>query len=56
MDFELSDDLQRFRAGIRGAHSLIAVNTDPSAPIFTVADYAAAADLFDLARELPRYL
>ena len=39
-------------AGIRDAEVVIAVNTDPEAPIFGVADYGAVVDLFDLADEL----
>jgi electron transfer flavoprotein alpha subunit len=39
-------------AGIRDADVVIAVNTDPKAPIFGVADYGAVIDLFDLADEL----
>jgi electron transfer flavoprotein alpha subunit len=39
-------------AGIRDAEVVIAVNTDPEAPIFGVADYGALVDLFDLADEL----
>jgi electron transfer flavoprotein alpha subunit len=42
-------------AGIRGADTIIAVNIDPDAPIFHVAHYGAVADLFDVARALPRY-
>jgi electron transfer flavoprotein alpha subunit len=42
-------------AGMRKADTIIAVNTDPEAPIFQVAHYGAVADLFDVARELPRH-
>ena len=34
--------------GMRGAGLIIACNTDPGAPIFEVAHYAATVDLFDL--------
>ena len=43
-------------AGMRKADTIIAVNTDPEAPIFQVAHYGAVADLFDVARELPEAL
>jgi len=43
-------------AGIRGADTIIAVNTDPTAPIFHFAHYGAVADLLEVARDLPRYL
>jgi len=33
-----------FMAGVEQAHTLIAVNTDPDAPIFTYADYGVIAD------------
>lgn len=39
-------------AGIRGAETVIAVNSDPEAPIFSVADYGAVADLFEVADRL----
>jgi electron transfer flavoprotein alpha subunit len=39
-------------AGMRGADTIIAVNTDPEAPIFSVAHYGAVADLFDVAEQL----
>jgi electron transfer flavoprotein alpha subunit len=39
-------------AGMRNADTIIAVNTDPEAPIFNVAHYGAVADLFEVADEL----
>lgn len=39
-------------AGIGGAETIIAVNTDPAAPIFKAAHYGAVADLFAVADEL----
>jgi electron transfer flavoprotein alpha subunit len=39
-------------AGMRTAETIIAVNTDPEAPIFGVATYGAVADMFELADEL----
>jgi electron transfer flavoprotein alpha subunit len=39
-------------AGMRNAETIIAVNTDPEAPIFGVAHYGAVMDIFDLADEL----
>ncbi|MGH2873689.1 MAG: electron transfer flavoprotein subunit alpha/FixB family protein [Solirubrobacteraceae bacterium] len=39
-------------AGMRGADTIIAVNTDPEAPIFGVATYGVVADMFELADEL----
>jgi electron transfer flavoprotein alpha subunit len=38
--------------GMQNADTIIAVNTDPEAPIFKVAHYGAVADLFDIAEEL----
>ncbi len=43
-------------AGMRTADTIIAVNTDPEAPIFGVAHYGAVADLFDVADELEQVL
>jgi electron transfer flavoprotein alpha subunit len=39
-------------AGMQTADTIIAVNTDPEAPIFRVAHYGAVVDLFDVADEL----
>jgi electron transfer flavoprotein alpha subunit len=43
-------------AGMRGAETIIAVNTDPEAPIFSVAHYGAVKDMFELADELEQAL
>jgi electron transfer flavoprotein alpha subunit len=43
-------------AGMRTAETIIAVNTDPEAPIFGVAHYGAVADLFEVAHELEQAL
>jgi electron transfer flavoprotein alpha subunit len=43
-------------AGMRTADTIIAVNTDPEAPIFGVAHYGAVADLFEVAEELEQKL
>jgi len=38
--------------GMKDAELIIAVNTDPNAPIFDVAHYGVVADLFDVTEAL----
>jgi electron transfer flavoprotein alpha subunit len=51
--FGISGAVQHL-AGMKTAGTIIAVNTDPEAAIFNVAQFGAKADLFDVAEELEK--
>jgi electron transfer flavoprotein alpha subunit len=46
----------QFVAGMQGAQCIIAINLDPTAPIFKISNYALVGDLYEIIPELVRLI
>ena len=46
----------QFAAGMKGSDCIVAINTDPAAPIFDVAHYCVVGDLYEVMNSMLKEL